>query len=486
MTIAPGGVFGSRTASDMLREAQNGQAVVIAAVVGPSYAVYDGRGMWDAMTRTLDGGVTGFENAGSAFAGYGRQNTVGNTSMYSLGAFAAFATDSQANNASAVTEFAAWQGANVLADCVNVRDATTLSTQDVAIVASSGLSWFPTTNPGDDLSKNVVVYTIFGQYGGEGVNLLSVRSGMRNRNSTANVASGAFATAQILEPDVNGEITGSTALLRASYSTPRSATSRIYGTSEETTTGLEARLAHFVSAPSGLSARQVRGKLFHAGTQILRRGANAGNSISWVIASAGGNTYAQLADFFDTTAKQTAVQLRADEMKANLVARGDTRPVYVIFFAMEDANTFSTVGADETTYLAQVNDLMDNLKACGDAFTSVDGYAIMHQGQPPQLTVANAGRTAAYEAYRGFNASNANDIATSHNYQWLDPMVYTDPANAWTSGFTLWKNEGDTTVHFTDAGHRLMTTEAVLASLGYATQAASGGHRSRARYNRAR
>jgi hypothetical protein len=444
----------------------------------------------------LDGGVSGFENAGSAFVGYGRQNTIGNTSRYSLGAFSsattdtlgnpstAFFTDSQANNPSAVSEFAAWQGANVLGDCVNVRDATTLSNVDVAIVASSGLSWFPTTNPGTDPDKNVTVYTIFGQYGGEGADLLSVRSGMRNQNTTNNVASGTFATAQILEPDVNGEITGTTGLLRVNYSTPRSDTARIYGTSEETTTGVEVRLAHFATAPAGLSGRQIRGKIFHAGTQILRRGATAGNSISWVIASAGGNTYSQLADFFDTTAEQTAVQLRADEMKANLVARGDTRPVYVIFFVMEDANTYSTVGDDETTYLAQVNDLMDNLKACGDAFTSVDGYAIMHQGQPPQLAAGNEGRSAAYQAYRGFNTSNASDIAATHNYQWLDPMVYTDPANAWTSGFTLWKNEGDTTVHFTDAGHRLMTTEAVLASLGYATVA--GGSRSRARYNRAR
>ena len=118
MTVQPGGVFGSKTASDMLKEAQAGQAVVIAAILGPSYAVYSGRGMWDAMTRTLDGGVSGFENAGSSFVGYGRSATVGSGSRYAYSLFGANATDSQSNNPSAETSFSAWQGSNVLADCV--------------------------------------------------------------------------------------------------------------------------------------------------------------------------------------------------------------------------------------------------------------------------------------------------------------------------------------------------------------------------------
>jgi hypothetical protein len=493
MTVQPGGVFGSKTASDMLKEAQAGQAVVIAAILGPSYAVYSGRGMWDAMTRTLDGGVSGFENAGSSFVGYGRSATVGSGSRYAYSLFGAHATDSQSNNPSAETSFSAWQGSNVLADCVNVRDATTLSSQDVAISLNSGLSWYPTTNPGTDLDKNVTVYSVFGTYGGEGANLECWRQGARNLNTTSPPGGGNFQTASVQNDGTGttsnlGETTGATAINRLVYSTPyipSPTINRIYGTSEVTTAGIEFRLAHFGSAPTGMTARQIRGKMFHAGSQVLRSGATAGNGISWVIASSGGATYADLADFFDTTAEQTAVQLRADEMKANLVARGDTRPVYVIFFVMEDANTFTAVAENEGDYLAQVNDLLDNLKACGEAFTSVDGWAIMHQGQPPSFTGAEPTRAAAYVLYRQWAAENAADLSSTHNLQYLNPVIYTNPANDWATLGTLWFNEGAGSVHFTDAGHRLMTNEAVLASIGFAT-VSTGGHRSRARYDRAR
>lgn len=501
------GVYGSTKASELLRKAQAGNANIIVAVVAPSYSYYRGYGLSGAVEHALDGGVTGFENAGSAFVGWGRPATEGSgldgkSPLYTYAVMTNHATDSESNNPTAEATFAAWQGANALADAVNVRDATTI-TDDASININATCSWYPATLADAQLdAKNITCFTVHGEYGSESSDLETHRFGIRNSNTTTNVpngVTGTFKTATIQNDgssatNSRGETTGSTALVRQSFSTPyptydpdtNPTGSRIVGTSEATTTGLDYRMFHFFSGP--LSGRQGRGKVFIAGTQVLRKAANAGNSIRWTLTASGGADYADLAAFFDTAGERGAAILRADEMADNFGRRGDTRPTYVVFFVMEDANTYNTLGdgASVATWQTEIAKLMDNLKLIGEGFTSVDDWAIMHIGQPP-FHADNARKTAygvAREAGKGYARSNA----ATHNIQYLDPTEYTDPANNWDWSLSnpgtgeLFYNDSspgqeDGNVHFSVDGSDEIALEAFEASLGYTD--ASGGRASR-------